>query len=77
MNALLGIVALVAGIAFLEIPGLWRKHQFKELGMFIFILALGTVISCGLCLKLPMPNPMDWIGDVFRPLSQLTDTILS
>ncbi|OUS67758.1 hypothetical protein B1748_35695 [Paenibacillus sp. MY03] len=72
--AIVGIAAVAACICVLEIPRMWRSRQWKELGLFGFLLALGTGISVGVGLDAGLPNPMDWLAAIFRPIDILVET---
>ncbi|WP_214626767.1 hypothetical protein [Paenibacillus agaridevorans] len=71
---IVAIGAVAACICVLEVPRMWRDRQWKELGLFGFLLALGTGISVGLGLDAGLPNPMDWIAMIFRPIDSLVET---
>lgn len=72
--AMVGIAAIAACICVLEVPRMWRGRQWKELGLFGFLLALGTGISVGIDLDAGLPNPMDWLAAIFRPIENLVET---
>ena len=61
-------------VAFASIAGfgIWRKrtklHQIKEAVYATVILITGTIFCVGMCIKLPIPNPADWIQAVYAPL---------
>lgn len=44
------------------------KQLFRERGWALFILLVGTLLAIGLLLRLPIPNPTDWIMTIFSPV---------
>ncbi|QHW33761.1 hypothetical protein GZH47_25155 [Paenibacillus rhizovicinus] len=68
------VLIILAGTAFYEYPRLRRAGQFKELWLFTFLLAFGMLLSVAEYLHMPIPNPLDWITALYKPMSR---TILS
>jgi len=69
MWSIAGIIAATAVIALLEAPALWRNRWRKELWMFSLLLLFGTGLSIAISLHAPVPNPLDWITAVYKPIS--------
>lgn len=68
----LGIL-LVAGVVLLiEGPTLLKNKQKKDIITFSVLLVLGVGLSIAHVMYKPLPNPMDFIKFVYKPLS---DTI--
>lgn len=65
---MLGISAV---IALIEVPSLIRKSLKKELWVFSVLLVFGTGLSIAEVHELDIPNPLDWIAFVYKPLSDL------
>lgn len=76
MLAIIGIIAVAAVIAYLEVPPLLKKNWKKELGVFVFLLLFGTGLSIAQALDVDIPNPMDWISMVYKPMSDGIDQVL-
>lgn len=74
MWAIIGILAASAIIACIEVPSLLNKKMIKELFAFAALLLLGTGLSIAQSARVSIPNPLDWIAAVYRPMS---DAILS
>ncbi len=68
MWAIAGIITATAAIAIIEIPSLWRKKWKKELWAFSILLLFGAGLSFALSLHANIPNPLDWITFVYKPL---------
>ncbi|RJE86101.1 hypothetical protein D3P07_18630 [Paenibacillus sp. 1011MAR3C5] len=77
MLAIGGILATAVVIAMLEVPGLRKKRQVKEIWLFMILLLFGTGVGIAESLHLPLPNPLDWVSYVYRPIGQLVDSALN
>lgn len=44
------------------------KQRYRERGWALFILLAGTLLAIGILLRLPIPNPTDWIMAIFSPV---------
>ena len=70
-------ILLVAGaIVLFEVPPLVKKKEKKELLVFTILLMIGVVLSIVFALGKPIPNPMDFITFIFRPLSEVYSQLL-
>ncbi|MFB6467807.1 hypothetical protein ACE38V_13535 [Cytobacillus sp. Hz8] len=68
---------LTAGmIAWIEIPSLLKKKLIKELWVFSVLLLIGVGLIISQSLQLNIPNPLDWITVVFKPLNDAIFGIL-
>ncbi|HZG80818.1 MAG TPA: hypothetical protein VEZ13_08635 [Brevibacillus sp.] len=72
----IGIVAVAVIIAMAEVPGLWKKRRMKEVWVFMLLLFLGTGIGIAESLTLQVPNPLDWITALYKPISDFIQAIL-
>ncbi len=70
MWAITGIIVVTAAIAMFEVPSLWKKKWIKELGVFSILLLFGTGLSIAISLRVNIPNPLEWITFVYKPLSE-------
>lgn len=58
-------------IAAMETPYLIKKRMIKELLFFAVILLIGVILSILQALKIPIPNPLDWIIAIFKPIGDI------
>lgn len=65
-----GILLIVAVIAWIDLPRLWRKKQKKDLSVYLILLLIGTGFSIAEGLNWDIPNPMDWLIYVYRPVGE-------
>lgn len=66
MWVIAGVLATAGICAVIEIPSL-IGHK-KDLWVFSVILVLATVLCSAAALRLPVPNPLDGIAAIFRPV---------
>ncbi|MGG1516336.1 hypothetical protein ABE504_13030 [Paenibacillus oryzisoli] len=63
-------ILIVGGIiTCLEAPNLVRKKLIKELCMFLVLLVIGVTLSILQEIRIHLPNPLDWIIAVHKPIS--------
>ncbi|MFJ7952786.1 hypothetical protein ACIQZG_14780 [Lysinibacillus sp. NPDC096418] len=72
----LGILAISALIIYFEIPKLIKKNDTKTIWTFSILLFLGTTLSIAKGLNANIPNPLDWITALFKPIADLLKTLL-
>lgn len=72
-----GILAVTALIALLEVPQLWKKKLVKELWVFAILLLAGAGLSFALAMHAPIPNPLDLLTWVYKPISDAVMKLLS
>lgn len=65
-----GIVALAIAIALIEVPNLLKRGLRKELWIFAILLLLGTGFSIAEGAQVKIPNPMDALAFIYKPLTQ-------
>ncbi|OAB46129.1 hypothetical protein [Paenibacillus glacialis] len=73
---LTGMLFIVAIIIAIEVPPLWRKKLKKELWAFSLLLLFGTILGLAQALEFKIPNPLDWVISVYKPVSDLMDVWL-
>lgn len=66
-----GILALAIVIAFIEVPYLLKRGLKKELWTFSILLLFGTGLSIAEGLQVEIPNPMDALAFIYKPLIDL------
>jgi hypothetical protein len=76
MWAIIGILMIVGIIAWVEVPNLRKKKLKKELVVFAILLFLATGLSITEALRVELPNPIDWITAVYKPMSDAIAGIL-
>lgn len=68
LSALLILVLSITIILF-EAPSLLRKKQKKDLLVFVFLLLLGSGLNIAEVLNVVIPNPLELITTLYKPLS--------
>ncbi|MFE0507921.1 hypothetical protein ACWF7H_26790 [Peribacillus butanolivorans] len=76
MLAAAGILVIVAIIIAIDAPSLLRKKLKKELWIFSILLLFGTALSIAQALNIKIPNPLDWITAIYKPLSDMIEKVL-
>lgn len=71
MGAILAVIAAAVVIIFIDVPALLNQKRKKELRMFGVLLLCGVGLSIAEALDWYMPNPLDWIAVMYKPLSDL------
>ena len=71
MVAVLGIVVVALLVIMIEVPSLLKNGQKKELWIFSFLLVLGLGVSIAHSMHVKLPNPIDWIIQIYRPASEM------
>lgn len=49
---------------------LWKEKKRKETVIFAFLMAAAASLFAAQTLNYSLPNPLDWIAAVFRPISK-------
>ncbi|WP_342425649.1 hypothetical protein [Paenibacillus sp. FSL L8-0502] len=63
------IICIGLAIAAKDLPGLYRKHRFKDMFVYIVMLGLGTWLSI-LAAKLEVtPSPLILIEIIYNPVN--------
>ncbi|MFE5321739.1 hypothetical protein ACFQ88_23870 [Paenibacillus sp. NPDC056579] len=71
-----GIVLSVILIVLTEVPYLLRKRLLPELAVFLVLLLAGTVLSFMEVMRVKLPNPLDWITAVYKPISDAFNAMM-
>lgn len=69
MFKVMGILLLVAIIARFEVPSLLLKGHKKELVVFLLFLSIGASLGIILALEKNIPNPLDLLTFILKPLN--------
>jgi hypothetical protein len=75
MLAAFGIVAAGAAIVWLELPKL-RKLGKREKTAFYAFLVFSLGLGITKSLRVPLPNPLDWIAYAYKPFSDFLFALL-
>ncbi|KGR80065.1 hypothetical protein [Ureibacillus manganicus] len=69
MMKVIGILLIATIILMIEVPQLMEKKHKKELLVFSIILAIGVGLSIAQALGKTIPNPMDLLNLVYKPIN--------
>ncbi|WP_438298503.1 hypothetical protein [Sporosarcina sp. FA15] len=70
MLKIIGILLIVVVIVRFEVPSLLLKKNKKELVVFLLFLSIGTGLGIAQVLGKPIPNPMDLLTFILRPINE-------
>jgi hypothetical protein len=76
MFTVVGSLAVAVLLIIVEVPALRKKKANKELWAFSILLLFGTTLTIIQALDIQVPNPMDLIIYVYKPVSDLFDVWL-
>ena len=76
MLAIVGILVVVIIIIAIDIPPLLRRKLKKEIWVFSLLLLFGTVLGITQALNIQIPNPMDLLITVYKPVSNMMEAWL-
>ena len=71
MWPIISILAVGGIIIAIEVPSLLKQKEKKELWIFSILLLVAIGLSIAQSLRVTLPNPLDWIAYVYKPLSEL------
>ncbi|MBP1994821.1 hypothetical protein [Paenibacillus eucommiae] len=77
MLAVLGILAVTAMIIWFEVPSLWKRGLKRELIVFSILLILGAGVSIAKSSHIQVPNPLDMMNVMFKPLGDFIFGIIT
>ncbi|QUG41798.1 hypothetical protein KD050_00390 [Psychrobacillus sp. INOP01] len=63
-----GILLVAAVILFIEVPSLLEKKYKKELIVFLILLAFGVGLGITYSFGKSIPNPIDLLNFIIKPL---------
>lgn len=72
----LGILLIAGTICLFEVPPLMKKQQKKELLVFSILFLFGVALSIFFTVSNSIPNPLDYITFIFKPLSEVISGFL-
>ncbi|MEN1937173.1 hypothetical protein AAIE21_16725 [Paenibacillus sp. 102] len=74
--AVAGIFVIVAVIIAIDVPFLLKEKLKGELWVFSILLLFGTTLSVAQAFNIKIPNPLDWITAIYKPLYYVIDELL-
>ncbi|MDM5225025.1 hypothetical protein QUF73_02265 [Cytobacillus sp. NJ13] len=77
MIAVAGVLIVIAIIIAIDARPLWRKKQKKELWAFSILMIFGTALCMLYALDVKLPNPLDWLTAIYKPLSDMMNNFLT
>lgn len=72
----IGILLIAAAILWIEVPPLLEKKYKKEFLVFSILLAIGVGLGITLALEKTIPNPLDLLTIIFKPLDDVISNLL-
>ncbi|QBP42860.1 hypothetical protein [Paenisporosarcina antarctica] len=70
-------IVLVGGVIFIiKVPPLVKKKQKKEIVVFSSLLIIGVGLSITYAIGKTIPNPLDFITFMLKPLSDLISLLV-
>ncbi|MFD1036922.1 hypothetical protein ACFQ3N_00570 [Virgibacillus byunsanensis] len=75
MVGIIGILVITIVIILMEVPSLLKDGIKKDIIVFFTILLLGVGVSIALTMGVKIPNPVDAIQFMYKPLSDLISNL--
>ena len=72
----IGILLVAAIILWIEVPPLLEKKYKRELIVLSILLAIGVGISIPIAFGKSIPNPLDLITFVLKPLNDVISSLM-
>lgn len=69
MWSIAGILFVGALISWLEVPRLWKQKMKRELWTYAILMVFGLGLAIAQNANARIPNPLDWLIVLYRPLS--------
>ena len=63
------IICISLAIAAKDLPGLYRKHRFKDMFVYIIMLGIGTWLSVLAAKSEVTPSPLVLIEIIYNPVN--------
>jgi hypothetical protein len=63
------IICIGLAIAAKDLPGLYRKHRFKDMFVYIIMLGIGTWLSVLAAKSEVTPSPLVLIEIIYNPVN--------
>lgn len=75
MLKVIGILLVAAIILLIEVPSLLEKKYKKELLVFSILLTIGVGLSIAQAVGKTIPNPLDLLTLVFKPINDIFSSL--
>lgn len=75
MWGVIGIIVVAIGIVAYEAPILARKKLIKEIWVFSILLIFGVFISILNILRIDIPNPLNFLTNIYKPINNFISSI--
>ncbi|ADO54812.1 hypothetical protein NS115_04995 [Paenibacillus jamilae] len=69
------IICIGLAIAAKDLPGLYRKHRFKDMFVYIIMLGIGTWLSVLAAKSEVTPSPLVLIEIIYNPVNAFVSHI--
>lgn len=70
------LLLVLGAIIALEAPGLVRQRMWREIAVFSFLLAVGTIYSAAELFDISLPNPTTITETLYQPVSGAIEKLL-
>ncbi|QHT63305.1 hypothetical protein GXP70_27300 [Paenibacillus lycopersici] len=64
------VLIMAAGVVRFEYPKLLRGGQLKELALSACLLIIGVTLTFLQSFHVQLPNPLDWLTVIYKPMSR-------
>lgn len=71
MLATIGILMISSVIARIELPYLLSKRNRKDIWIFSILLLFATGLGIAIAFQVEIPNPIDWVSFIYKPVSDM------
>ncbi|TKI71972.1 hypothetical protein FC756_03575 [Lysinibacillus mangiferihumi] len=71
MLAITGILIISSTIILIEFPYLHSSNNLKEIWVFSILLLFATGLGIAMAFQVKVPNPIDGISFIYRPVSDV------
>lgn len=71
MPATLGILIISSVITLIEFPYLLSKRNIKDIWIFFILLIFATGLGIAMTFQIYIPNPIDWVSFIYKPVSDI------
>lgn len=75
------LVAVVAAgclaIGWLQGKALWLKRKRKEFFVFSAMMAAAAVLAVMQAAQVTLPNPLDWLSAIFKPVGLAINSVFT
>lgn len=69
MLAILGILIISSVITLFEFTYLLSKRNTKDIWIFFILLIFATGLAIAITFQVNIPNPIDWVSFIYKPVS--------